>query len=296
MTKLLVPFLILLPAAPLLGAVTHVRIRCDNGHVIIAGSARDTVAARTMRARAAGIEVTANDGETISVPRTAGIEWLSSGRATATVHDVASVRIDAAGGEIRVERIAGNIDGKTANANVIARDVGGSVVLATGNGNIELRGVRGLVEVTTGNGNTTIANAASGVRVTSINGATNISCVAGGVSVQDTSGRTAVSSVAGDVDLFTALGAIRYDGVLQPNRAYRIRTLDGAITLAYAAGSSGFSAQLASDAALITIDRTPAAKQRRVLVRAGDERARVVLDAVGGRVELLTRSPMPACR
>jgi len=296
MTKLLVPFLILLPAAPLLGAVTHVRIRCDNGRVIIAGSARDTVAARTMRVSVDAMEVTANDGETISVPRTAAIDWLSAGRATATVHDVASMRIDAAAGEIRVERIAGNVDGKTANANVIARDVGGSVVLATGNGNIDLRGVRGLVEVTTGNGKTTIDNAASGVRVTSINGATNISCVAGGVSVQDTSGRTAVSSVAGDVDLFTALGTMRYDGVLQANHAYRMRTLDGAVTLAYAPGSSGFSAQLASDATQITIDGTPAAKQRRILVRADDESARVVLDAVGGRVELIKRSPMPACR
>jgi hypothetical protein len=295
MTKLLVPFLILLPAASLLGAEMRVRIRCDYGHVTIAGSAGNTVTARTMRA-GAELEVTASDGETVSVPRTAAVEWLSSGRATATVHDVASVRIDAAAGEIRAERIAGNIDGKTANGNVIARDVGGSVVLSTGNGNIDIRGVRGLVEVTTGNGITTIDNAASGVRVTSINGATNISCVAGSVGVQDTSGRTTVASVAGDVDLFTALGKIRYDGVLQPNRAYRLRTLDGALTLAYAPGSSGFSAQLASDATQIEIDGKSAAKQRRVLVRSGDESARVVLDSVGGRVELLKRSPMPACR
>jgi hypothetical protein len=295
MTKMLVPFLILLPAAPLLGAATHVRIRCDNGHVTIAGSTRDTVVARNMRAGAV-IEVTATDGETISVPRDAAVEWLSSGRAIATVHDVASVRIDAAGGEIRAERIAGNIDGKTANANVIAREIGGSVVLTTGNGNIDIRGVRGLVEITTGNGNTTIDHAASGVHVTSINGATSISCVAGSAGVQDTSGRTAVSNVAGDVDLFTALGTIRYDGVLQPNHAYRMRTLDGAVTLAYVPGSSGFSAQLASDAAQIAIDGTAAAKRRRMLVRAGDERARVVLDAVGGRVELLKRSPILACR
>jgi hypothetical protein len=134
------------------------------------------------------------------------------------------------------------------------------------------------------------------VHVTSINGKTDISCAAGAVGVRDTSGRTTLSSIAGDVDLFTALGTLRYDGALQPNRAYRLRTLDGSVTLAYAPGSSGFSAQLASDAAQITIDQKQAAKQRRVFVRTGDERARIVLDAASGRVELMKRTAMPPCR
>src|SRR4051812_10010965 len=295
MTKLLA-FLILLPAASLQAAVTHVRVRCDNGRVTIAGGARDTVAAKNARTAGTLVDVIANDGETIAVPHGVAVEWISSGRAIANVRDIAALRIDAAAGQITAERIAGNIDGKTANANVVARGVGGSIVLTTGNGNIDLRAVRGLIEVTTGNGNTTIADAASGVHVTSINGGTNISCVAGTVGVQDTSGRTEVSSIAGDAYLFTALGTIRYDGVLQPDRAYRLRTLDGSITLAYAPGSSGFSAQLASDAAQIAIDGKSAAKQKLVLVRSGDERSRIVLDAVGGRVDLMKRAAMPACR
>jgi hypothetical protein len=84
--------------------------------------------------------------------------------------------------------------------------------------------------------------------------------------------------------------------VLQADRAYRLRTLDGSVTLAYAPGSSGFSAQLASDAAHIAFDGKSAANQKRVAVRSGDERARIVLDAVVGRVNLMKRAPMPACR
>jgi hypothetical protein len=295
MTKLLA-FLILLPAASLHAAVTHVRVRCDNGRVTIAGAALDTVAAKNVRVTGTVVDVTASDGEIIAVPHGVIVEWLSADRATAEVHDVAALRIDAAAGQITADRIAGNIDGKTANANVIAREVGGSVILSTGNGNIDVRGVRGLVEITSGNGITTIANTASGVRVTSINGKTSISCVSGAVTVQDTSGLTDVSAVAGDVDIFTALGAAHYDGALQPNRSYRLRTLDGAVLLSYAPGSSGFSAQLASDVMHIFVDQKPFPKQRRLLLHVGDDRARVVLDAVGGHVELRKRAAMPPCR
>ncbi|MEA2336034.1 MAG: hypothetical protein QOE82_41 [Thermoanaerobaculia bacterium] len=295
MTKL-IAFLILLPTASLHAAVTHVRVRCAACTATIVGVARPTVSAKNVRPiNAQLVEVTAADGETITVPQSVVVEWLSSGRSSATVRNVAALHIDAAAGQISADHIVGNIDGKTANANVIAREVGGSVVLTTGNGNIDLRAVRGLVEVTSGNGNTTIANIAAGVHVTSINGKTDIACVTGAVSVQDTSGRTTVAAISGDVDLFTALGTARYDGVLQPNRSYRLRTLDGAVTLAYAPASSGFSAQLASDAMQIAIDARPAAKQKRVLIRTGDERARVVLDAVGGRVELTKRTVMPRC-
>jgi hypothetical protein len=294
---MLVPFLILFSAASVHGAVTRVRVRCSSCNATIVGVARDTVAAENVRVIDPElVEVTANDGETIAVPRAAAVEWLSSGRATAEVRDVAALHIDAAAGQITAERIAGNIDGKTANANIIARGIGGSVVLATGNGNIDLRGVRGLIDVTSGNAITTIADAASGVHVTSINGKTVISCVAGSVGVQDTSGLTDVSAVAGDVDVFTALGAAHYDGALQPDRSYRLRTLDGAVLLSYAPASSGFSAQLASDVMHIFVDQKPVPNRRRMLLHLGDERARVVLDAVGGHVEVRKRVAMPACR
>lgn len=297
MNKPICTFLFILHAASLHAAVTRVRVRCDHGSVAIVGAARETVtAAKVRHIDAELVEVTPNDGETIAVPRGAAVEWLSSGKATATVRGVAALHIDAAAGQIVAERIRGNIDGKTANGSVTAREIGGSVVLSTGNGIINLSGVHGLVEVTSGNGITTISNAGSGVHVTSINGKTEISCVAGAVGVRDTSGRTTVSAVSGDVDLFTALGVAGYHGVLQPDRSYRLRTLDGVVTLAYAPGSSGFLAQLASDVAQIVLDHPLAAKQRRALLHVGDERARIVLDAVGGRVELTKHAEPLRCR
>jgi hypothetical protein len=197
-------------------------------------------------------EIIATDGMTITVPRTASVEWHSR------------------------------------RANLTARNIGGNVIVTTGNGNIRLDGVGGLVEVTSGNGNTRVSNVRGGVFATTVNGKTEISSIGGGVTVRDTSGRTTVANVAGDVDLFTALGQARYDGPLHPARSYHLRTLDGAVTLAYAAGS-GFSAHLTSDATRIEVDGKPQEKRRVVDLRAGDERARVVLDAVGGRVTLMRR-------
>jgi hypothetical protein len=106
-----------------------------------------------------------------------------------------------------------------------------------------------------------------------------------------------VTSAGGDVDLFTALGQARYDGALQAERSYRLRTLDGAVALAFAAAGSGFSAQLASDAGQIDVEPPLARKERRAQLRVGNERARVVLDAVGGRVALKrATTPIRVCR
>jgi len=178
---------------------------------------------------------------------------------------------------------------------VTVRAAGGNLIVATGNGNVTADGVRGLIEVTTGNGNVTVTNAGGGVRVVSINGRTDIACAAGAVSVRDTSGKVRVANVRGDVDLFTALGQAEYAGALQPARAYTLRTLDGALTLSWTPSGAGFSALLASDAMQIDSDPPAAPGRKRAEVRWGDEKARVVLDAVGGRVELRRTAAAPEC-
>jgi len=254
---------LLLSAAPLAAAITRVVVRCDSGSATIIGAPGDAVvAASSRRIDADTVEVTPRNGETIRVPATASIEWLSSG-----------------------------------NANAHIRDIGGNVILRTGNGNLDVANVRGLVEVTTGNGITTVANVGGGVQVISISGRTTISCIAGTVVVKDTSGNTMVTSAGGDVDLFTALGKARYDGALRPDHAYRLRTLDGAVAIGIAPGGAGYAAELSADSGQIDLDRPLAGKPRRTTLREGDGRARVVLDAVGGRVEL-TRigAAVPSCR
>lgn len=280
---LLLPALSLHAASIRIAPGERVRLRSDGATMTVTGGDGDMVTASDVRRIGGAVEAR---GTTITVPRTAVIEWIATGRSVATVRDVAALHIDAAAGRIEATGIRGNIDGKTANANVIARNVGGNVVLSTGNGNITADGVRGLVDVTTGNGKNFIRNVAGGVHVVSINGATEVSCVAGAVAVEDTSGRTTVTDAQGDVVLFTALGQATYDGALRSGRSYRLRTLDGAVTLAYAPGGSGFSAELASDAAQIDIGQPSPQRQRRAAMRTGDESARIVLDAVGGRVAL----------
>lgn len=275
----------LLLAAPVAAAQT-IRIRVDGIRVMIAGG--DVAPPRSS-------DIVATPG-VLTVPRSAAIELTATGRVTVDVRDVASLRIDAAAGTITAERIAGNIDAKTANGNVAARDIGGNFVATTGNGNMTVDGARGLVDITTGNGKNDVAHVAGGVHVTSISAQTSIRCAGGSVSVNDTSGRTDVASAGGDVELFTALGQARYSGALQPAHAYRLRTLDGAVTLEAASGGSGFTALLSSDAQKIEGDLVPPNRARRLSLRNGDERARVVLDAVGGRVALQRAAAVSACR
>ena len=261
MSKSICAFL-LLSAAPLTASITRVVVRFDRGQVTITGAAGDSVSGGdSQHIDANTVEVTPKNGETIRVPAAARIEWNSNGSANGDI-----------------------------------RDIGGSVILRTGNANIDINNVRGLVEVTTGNGNTTVANVGGGVHVTSINGKTTVSCVAGAVVVNDTSGQTNVTSAAGDVDLFTALGQARYDGALRADRSYRLHTLDGAITIGIAADGAGYSAQLSADSGRIDLDHPLPGKPHRITEREGDERARVVLDAVGGRVELTRIARVPSCR
>jgi len=256
----------------------RVRIHCDSGTVRI--SAGDAVRLPNARRVSANVvEVDVSGDADLVVPRNAAVEWIAAGKARAEVRDVAALRIDSAAGVVVAHNVRGNVDGKT------------------GNGNITVDGAGGLVDLVTGNGNIAAAHVAGGVHVISINGRTEIRCVTGGVDVRDTSGKVTVADVDGDVDVFTALGQAHYEGALHASRLYRLHTLDGAVALAYAPGGSGFVAQLASDAGQIDTDPPLAGKLRRAEVRVGDERARVVLDAVGGRVELArTNAPRPACR
>jgi len=255
----------------------RVRIRCNNCTARI--SAGDAVRLPNARRAAANvIEVDVNGDADLVVPRTAAVEWIGTGKARAEVRDVAALHIDDASGTVTARNVRGNVDGKS------------------GNGNITIDGAGGLVDLVTGNGIIVAAHVGGGVHAVSINGRTEIRCVTGGVDVKDTSGKVAVFDVDGDVDVFTALGQAHYGGALRASHIYRLRTLDGAVALGYGPGGSGFVAQLASDAMQIDTDPPLAGKPRRAEVRVGDERARVVLDAVGGRVELARAAARPACR
>jgi hypothetical protein len=275
----------------------RIRVRAADVSATVSGrDTNDVTAANVRRAEAHVIEVVATNGMQLIVPRGAAIEWVGSGRAKAAIRDVAALRIHAQAGEVRAERIRGNVEAKTANGNVIALAIGGNVLVDTGNGNVTISGVEGLVDVTSGNGRTFISNVKSGVNVVSINASANIRCIGGSVNVKDTSGATEIANIAGDLEVFTALGRATYSGNLAASRSYRLRTLDGSVTLAFSTASGGFIASLASDAQKIEGDAVPRQTQKRLVVRRGDERARVVLDAVGGRVALMHAQNIESCR
>ncbi|HYI12755.1 MAG TPA: DUF4097 family beta strand repeat-containing protein [Thermoanaerobaculia bacterium] len=284
------------PTSVPLQAGDRIRVRHEAGLATITGGAGKTLDIelpanrRDLHVRRVEphiVEVTTNGPVALRVPRSASVESISSERASVNIRGVRTVNVQAASGNVRVEEVEGNVDARLGSANLTLRAIGGNVVASTGSGNLSADGVGGLVDVTTGNGNMTIANVRNGVHVISINGRTEISCAAGAIDVKDTSGRVTIRNAAEDVDIFTALGQAFYEGALKPDRSYRLRTLDGSVTLTYAANSAGFTGRVASDAS----------KQPREDIRVGDQSARVVLDAVGGKVALLKSDKTAAgCR
>jgi hypothetical protein len=247
---------------------TRIRVRHDNGVATITGGSGKTLDAGNLQVRridARTLEVITHGPATIILPRQTDLEVISAARTR--------------GVNFRIDGVEGNVEATLGSANLTLKNIGGNVVATSANGNITADGVRGLVDVTTGNGNIILANVRSGVHIVSINGKTEISCASGAIDVKDTSGRVTVRNAAADVEIFTALGQAFYEGALRPGRSYRLRTLDGAVSLTYAANGAGFTAR---------VD----VKGKRQDIRAGDERARVVLDAVGGRVAVQKGSVM----
>lgn len=276
----------------------RIRVRHEHGQATISGGAGKTLDVRLHRAGPLGeqlrvrrvgadvVEVTTTGPVTIVVPRSAAVESISGARASVNISRVHALKVQATSGNVRAEEVAGNVDATLGSANLTLRAIGGNVVVSSGSGNVSADGVRGMVDVTTGNGNATLTNVDKSVHVVSINGRTELSCVAGAIDVKDTSGRVTVRHADGDVEIFTALGQAFYEGALQRDRSYRMRTLDGTVTLTYTPNSAGFTGRITSDSGNIETVSTAPHGGRREEVRVGDESARVVLDAVGGRVAL----------
>lgn len=282
------------PAAPPMSVMevppgTRIRVRHDTGLATITGNSgttldlslhsgihRDRDKLRVRRTDARTLEVSTHGPATIAVPRQTDLEIVSTARSTVNVRGVHSVHVQATSGNIRVDDVAANVDASVGGANLTLTNIGGNVVVASRSGHIVANRVGGLVDVTTGNGNTVLTDVRSGVHVVTINGKTEISCAAGAIAVKDTSGRVMVRNAAEDVDIFTAIGHAFYEGALRPDRSYRLRTLNGSVSLTYAANGAGFTARVDSGAK----------GEPRQDVRIGDESARVVLDAVGGSVAL----------
>lgn len=228
-----------------------------------------------------------------------GIVEVRSDSGTVVVQRVGSVKARTGSGEIQVTEVGGPVTLRTSSANVTLTGIKGDVMADVGSANMRVADADGLINVTTTTGNLEVENAGGDVHVVSINGRTNIRCVKGRVDVSDTSGVITLTGIAGDVDVMTSGGRASFTGSLRGGGHYRLRTLSGAVQMAVPDDASDFTVTLTSYSGNIETDFAPQSDsapqssraRRRIVLRYGDGRAQIELDAFNGRVRVSKISP-----
>jgi DUF4097 and DUF4098 domain-containing protein YvlB len=143
------------------------------------------------------------------------------------------------------------------------------------------------------------------VRATTINGNINIQCVKGRVDASTSRGEITLLNVGGDVEATTTDSPINFTGAIVQNGRYRLKSMEGKVTMSIPDSSPGFTANLMSynsDASTdFPLRGTPASANsqanRRVEARHGDGQAQITLDSFSQTVRLSKLvGATPACK
>jgi hypothetical protein len=124
--------------------------------------------------------------------------------------ELASAEVDAASGDIRIERVSGDLEANAASGDIQAANVGGNARINTASGDVRLRRVDGRTEIRTASGDVELRLAGSAVKIRTASGDQEIGAVAeGDVSLQSASGDIRVGVCQGSrlwVDAGSASG------------------------------------------------------------------------------------------
>jgi hypothetical protein len=197
-------------------------------------------------------------------------------------------------------------------SSIILKDVGAAEV-HTRSGNVEIEDARGLIQVTTSTGAIRVTNAKSGLRAVSIAGPIEVKCARGRVDVTNTDAPIDLYNVSGDVDAIATNSSVRFDGEVQEDRRYHLRSMSGRVEMILPANTAGFNVTLSSYRGMVesdfllktTVSGTakeiirPAQTElnRRVSGQFGNQRAQIWLDSFEGLVRLTKRAtPSKSCK
>jgi hypothetical protein len=212
--------------------------------------------------------------------------------------------IEVRSGDLNVSGIDGPVSVVSGGSNVTASHVG-ALEVRTRSGNVSVEDVDGLVYVVASSSEITVRRSNGDVRATTINGDINIQCVKGRVDASTSRGEITLVNVGGDVEATTTDSEINFTGAIAQNGRYRLKSMEGQITMSIPDSSPGFTANLMSYNSDATTDfpvrtSTPspnAQANRRIEARHGDGQAQITLDSFSQNVRLTKlASGTPACR
>jgi hypothetical protein len=197
-------------------------------------------------------------------------------------------------------------------SSIILKDVGAAEI-HTRSGNVEIENAKGLIQVTTASGAIRVTNAKSGLRAVSIAGPIEVNCVSGRVDVTNTDAPIDFYNVVGDVDAIATNSSVRFDGELEKEGRYHLRSMSGRVEMILPANTSGFNATLSSYRGIVESDfplKTTVSGgtkeeiirpgqtefNRRLSGQFGNQRAQIWLDSFEGLVRLTRRTtPSKSC-
>lgn len=193
-------------------------------------------------------------------------------------------------------------------SSIILKQIGAAEIY-TRSGNVEIETANGLVQVTTASGAIRVKNAKSGLRAVSIAGPIEVRCVRGRVDVTNTDAPIDFYDVAGDVDAIATNSSVRFDGDLQDDGRYHLRSMAGRVEMVLPADTRGFNATLSSYRGMVESDfalKATVSGGNKNHVRPGETetnrrlsgqfrsaRAQIWLDSFEGLVRLTKRATSP---
>lgn len=201
--------------------------------------------------------------------------------------------IEVRSGDLNVSGIDGPVSVVSGSSNVTASHVG-ALEVRTRSGDVRVEDVGGLVYVVASSSNIDVRRSQGDVRATTINGNINVQCVKGRVDASTSRGEITLLNVGGDVEATTTDSPINFTGAIAQNGRYRLKSMEGRVTMSIPDNSPGFTANLMSynsdastDFAVRGTTVNPDSQaSRRVEARHGDGQAQITLDSFSQSVRL----------
>jgi DUF4097 and DUF4098 domain-containing protein YvlB len=206
--------------------------------------------------------------------------------------------IEVRSGDLSVSNIDGPVNISSSSSNVKISRVGALEVRAR-SGDVTVEDVGGLAYVIASSGDIVVRRAQGDVRAVTINGDIDIQCVRGRVDVSTARGSIKLGGISGDVDATTTSSDITYTGLIRDNGRYRLKSVEGGVSMAVPENAPGFTAMLSSyngevktDFPIKTQTAEPATQvNRRVEARTGNGQAQITLDSFSQPVRLTRLAP-----
>ncbi|HEX8071870.1 MAG TPA: DUF4097 family beta strand repeat-containing protein [Pyrinomonadaceae bacterium] len=206
--------------------------------------------------------------------------------------------IEVRSGDLTVSNIDGPVNISSSASNVRISRVGALEVRAR-SGDVTAEDVAGLAYVIASSGDIVVRRAQGDVRAVTINGDIDIQCVRGRVDVSTARGAIKLGGISGDVDATTTSSDITYTGLIRDNGRYRLKSVEGGVSMAVPDNAPGFTALLSSYNGAVQTDfpiKTQTVEpttqvNRRVEARTGNGQAQITLDSFSQPVRLTRLAP-----